>query len=187
MAYTPTKRIGKALNILRNTIAASATFRALTGTATFDEAYQRICFPDDSYAANPECDKQLLIPRPRAIVRLGQGFALRSIGVGQLAAIWPLVMNLEAAAPAAVDDEPIANTRDAQWLWWNDQWMAIVEEMIVVMRVGNDGDGHQTLSHDAEMTVIQGPDLQEAENDQTCADEEIFYVGLQWTVNAPGG
>ena len=185
MSYTPTKSLGKALEILRNTIAASSTFRALVGETTTAEARKRVVYPAAAYRKRPGDDRSLLIPRPRAIVKLAPGWAYRSIGVGSYAHVLSLAAIFEFPAPAAESDEPIKGDDDTEWLWFHDKWKGIVDDMVALMRAGVDDASNRMLASDSPVRVFLGPDVQEPEED--LIDEEFHYVGLQFDVDVPSG
>lgn len=182
--YTPTKAVGLALNILRNTIAATATFRALTGAATQAEALMRVCFDTMEAIKDPSSEQKLFVPRPRAVVRIAEGWMLASMGVGSYRHILPLYMRLELTIPPEVGGEPVAGDLASEFLWFSDQWYALVREMTVLMRAGADGDGNRMLASDSSPRIVEQPD--EYFNDDDAIDERWYGVGMVWTIEAPG-
>jgi len=139
MAWEPTGPIAIRYAALRRTIAYSATFQALTDSATEEQAAERVIFPDMQYLPmRPEDPAEgFKYPRTRAIIDLKEDqWSILPVGVGYSEEEYPTVVRLEIRIPESwqgtniLDDDVLRNQ------WCEEMWRAVLQDMIDASRLG---------------------------------------------------
>lgn len=172
MAFTPSGAMYDSIHAMRLTIAASAEFQTLTGSANADEAFTRTIYARQRDLKRGKAE--LYYPRPRAVIAIDEGLEIADAGVGCFQIILPIFVRLEMAAPETYDGTPIKGDFEAEEHWFQTTWWKIAQEMTALMR----GSNGTYIASDTPFVVKERPDWYTPEND--AIDEDHYAVGLTW-------
>lgn len=155
--------------LLREMVAACATFQAVVGAASATLAKERIYYP----AAEGEDEH----PWPRAVVSHSLGFGRTRTGL----ATWETVGSLKLSLELIVPSEEASTVQDS-YNWFANKLGAIISEMEALSGTGEPvaGQTHLNLSH---VMLEEGPYIEPiSEISHLETPEEMVPYVAWWAV-----